>query len=81
MRDALAVLPQASVTFQVLVWEREQPLLVIAPSVPVVAVGVKGPQLSVKVAVPRAALMVAASGLQAVMTPVAGVPVEVITGT
>ena len=80
VRDALAVLLQASTTIHVLVWVRVQPLLVIAPSTPVVAVGVSGPQLSVYVAVPRALLIVAASGLQAVMIPLAGVPVVTMDG-
>ena len=50
------------------------------PSVPGVAVGVNGPQLSVKVAEPRAALMVAWFGLQAAITPLTGFPVVAITG-
>ena len=50
------------------------------PSVPGVAVGVNGPQLSVKVAVPRAASIVAWLGLQAAITPLAGFPPVVITG-
>ena len=57
-----------------------QPLLPTAPSDPAVAVGVNGPQLSVKVAEPRAALIVAASGLHAVITPLAGFPVVAIVG-
>ena len=57
-----------------------QPLLVIVPSVPVVAVGVNGPQLSVKVAVPRAASMIVCVGLQAAITPLTGDPVVAITG-
>src|SRR5439155_6213515 len=69
-----AGLPHASLTFQVRVWERPHPLLLTAPSV---AVGVPTVQLSVAVAVPRAALMSAAEGLQ----PRASVePVAVITG-
>ena len=45
--EAVDVLPQPSVTVHVLVCEREHPLLVTAPSVPVIVVGVVGPQLSV----------------------------------
>ena len=81
VREVLAVLPQPSVIVHVLVWIRVQPLLIKVPSVPVVAVGVNGPQLSVKVAEPNAAPMVARSGLQAAITPFGGVPVVVITGT
>ena len=51
-----------------------QPVVV---TVPVVAVGVTGPQPSVAVAVPRAASIAAADGLQA---RVSVVPVAVITG-
>lgn len=47
----VAVLPQASVTFQVLVWERLHPEVV---TLLVVAVGVTDPQLSVAMAVPNA---------------------------
>ena len=59
---------------------RVQPLLDIDPSVPVKAVGVNGPQLSVNVAVPRAASIVAWFGLHAAITPEAGFPVVAITG-
>ena len=52
-------------------------MLVTTPSV---AIGVTGPQLSVAVAVPKAASIIAEEGLQAVMFPLAGVPVVVITG-
>src|SRR5206468_2811131 len=70
----VAALPQASLTFQVRVCERPHPLLVTALSL---AVGVPTVQLSVAVAVPRAALMSDAEGLQ----PRASVvPVAVITG-
>lgn len=69
-----AAFPQASVTFQVRVCEYLQPVLVTGPSV---YIGAPTRQLSVAVAVPKAALMVAASGLQ----PSANVvPVAVITG-
>ena len=74
-RDALAVLPHASLANQVLVWVRSQPLL---PTVPEVGVGVKVPQMSVAVAVPKAASMTAAVGLQ---PNVVVDPVAVITGT
>ena len=57
-----------------------QPLEVTVPSVPAVGVGVRGPQLSVYVAVPKAKLIVFASGLQAVIIPFAGVPVVAIAG-
>src|SRR5206468_11054300 len=57
----VAALPQASLTFQVRVCERPHPLLVTALSL---AVGVPTVQLSVAVAVPRAALMSDAEGLQ-----------------
>ena len=52
----------------------------MVPFVPVVAVGVIGPQLSVKVAEPNAASIVDWLGLQAAITPLAGVPVVTITG-
>ena len=54
-----------------------QPLLATAPSE---EVGVTLPQLSVAVAVPSAASIRAAEGLQVVIVPLAGVPVAVITG-
>ena len=73
---AVAALPQASVAFQVLVCERLQPFDDTAPSV---KVGVTRPQLSVAVAVPSAAFISAAVGLQP-STPLVGVPVAVITG-
>jgi hypothetical protein len=70
----VAALPHASLTFQVRVCERAQPVLLTVPSE---GVGVTGPQLSVAVAVPRAALMSDAEGLQ---PRVNVVPVAVITG-
>ena len=51
---AIAGLPQASETFQVLVCEREQPF---DDTVPSEGVGVPTPQLSVAVAVPKAELI------------------------
>jgi hypothetical protein len=76
VRDAVDVLPQASVAVNVLVCEREHPLLVTAPSDDV-TVGV--PQASVAVADPNAALMAADVGLHP-SAPLAGVPVAVIVG-
>ena len=70
----IAALPQASLTFQVRVWERVQPVLVTALSV---KVGLPTVQLSAAVAKPRAARMVAESGLQ---PKVEVVPVAVMTG-
>jgi len=52
----------------------------VLTTTPSVATGVTGPQLSVAVAVPRAALIVAEDGLHEVIEPLAGVPVAVITG-
>jgi hypothetical protein len=52
-------------------------LLVTVPSLDD---GVTGPQLSVAVAVPSAASIRADEGVQAVMDPLAGVPVAVIVG-
>jgi hypothetical protein len=71
----VAELPQASVAVQVFVTEYVHPLTnVSAPSTPV---GVTGPQLSVAVALPKAALTVAADGLH----PLIGVDAAtVITG-
>ena len=74
---ATATLPQASVTFHVLVCERLHPCEVTLPSA---KVGVTAPQLSVAVAVPKAAFIVAALGLHP-KAPFVGVPVAVITGT
>jgi hypothetical protein len=71
---AVAGLPQASVTFQVRVCERLQPVLVTTLSD---AVGVTELHVSVAVAVPRAASIAAAVGLQ---PRVRVVPVAVITG-
>jgi hypothetical protein len=47
VREVVEVLPQASVTVHVLVCDREHPLLLTAPSVPVMVDAVVGPQLSV----------------------------------
>jgi hypothetical protein len=71
----VAALPQASLAFQVLVWERPHPLdvTVLSDGVGVI----DPPQLSVTVAVPRAALIWSAVGLQA---RVVVVPVAVMTG-
>jgi hypothetical protein len=61
VRDAVAVLPQASLTLHVLVCEREQPVLPTAPSE---AVGVRPlEQLSVAVAPSSTPLIVAVDGL------------------
>jgi hypothetical protein len=76
VRDAVAVFPQASVALNVLVCEREQPLLSTSP-VDEVTVGL--PQASVAVAEPNAASMAADDGLQPRL-PLAGVPVAVIVG-
>jgi hypothetical protein len=59
--DVVAVLPQASVAVNVLVWERLHPLLETEP-LEKVTVGV--PQPSVAVAEPRAPLIEADDGLQ-----------------
>jgi hypothetical protein len=72
--EAVAVLPQASIAIHVLVCEREQLLLDTLPSLEVVVVL---PQASVAVAVPSAALISPAEGLQpSVVTE----PPVVITG-
>jgi hypothetical protein len=63
--DAVAVLPHASRAVNTLVWEREQPLLVIGPSFEV-TVGV--PQASVADAAPHALLSCSAVGLQPKVT-------------
>src|SRR5206468_3021616 len=77
VRDTgVAGLPHASSTVQVRVWERVQPDSVTLPSD---AFGVTSPQLSVAAAVPSAASICAAVGLQP-SAPSAGVPVAVITG-
>ena len=74
--DAVPILPQASVAVQVLVCEREQPVLPTGPSL---AVGVSTPlQLSEAVALPNAPLIVAVVGLQP--RAVVAVDVGVITG-
>ena len=72
--DAVAVLPQASVAVQVLVWLLAHPLLTTAASVEV-SVGV--PQASVAVAVPSAALISEAVGLH---DKARAAPVAVIVG-
>jgi len=69
-------LPQASVAVNVLVCDREHPLLVTAPSDDV-TVGVL--QASVAVAEPSAALIAADVGLQPRL-PFAGIPVAVMVG-
>ena len=61
--ESLAELPQASVVVHVLVCERRQPLLCRRPST---GVADTVPQLSVALALPRAALMSAADGLHVV---------------
>ena len=68
-------MPQASVTVHVLVTEKEQPEPTSGPSVNVAVKPVE--QLSVTLAVPKAAVIAAAVGLQP--TGVEGV--TVITGT
>src|SRR6185369_4679602 len=77
VRDALEELLHASVAVHVLICVRVQPLLLTAPSV---GVGVTGPQLSVAVAVPRAASICAAVGLQPRVPPLAIEPVVEMTG-
>ena len=72
---SVAALPQASETFHLRVCERPQVLVFTTGSD--VAVGVPTPQLSVAVAVPRAALISASLGLQ---PRVKVVPLAVITG-
>ena len=72
--DVVAVLPQASLAVNVLVCEREQILLVIVPSLEVIVVL---PHASVAVALPSAALISAADGLQ---PNVVVVPLLDITG-
>src|ERR1043165_2942272 len=74
LEAAMAVLPQASVAFHVLICVRMQPLLETRP---VEAVGVSVPQLSVAVAVPSAASICADVGLQPRINVV---PLAVITG-
>ena len=74
VREVLDDSVQLSVAVNVLVWERAHPLLLTAPS-DEVTVGVL--QLSVALAVPRAALISAALGLQ---PRVSVVPVAVIVG-
>jgi hypothetical protein len=72
--DAVAVLPQASMAVNVLVSEAEQEVVVIDPSLND-RVGL--PQASEAVAVPRAAVISEAEGLQ---PRVVTAPVIVITG-
>jgi hypothetical protein len=72
--DTEAVLPQASMAVNVLVCEEEQVVVDTAPSVNDI---VGEPQASVAVAVPRAALISEAAGLQ---PSEVAVPVAVITG-
>jgi hypothetical protein len=72
--EAVAVLPQASLAVNVLVSEAEQEVVVIVPSLND-RVGL--PQASLAVAVPRAAVISEAEGLQ---PRVAVAPVIVITG-
>ena len=74
---AVAILPQASVAFHVLVWVRAQPLLVI---IDVDTVGVTGPQASVALAVPKAKSIAPAVGLHPRLALLAVDPVAVITG-
>lgn len=76
VRDADEVLPQASIAVQVLVCEREHPLLVIFPSVDV-TVGVA--HASVTVADPNAALICAVLGLQDMLVPVTEIAGAVIS--
>ena len=59
--EVVAVLPQASLAVNVLVCDAEQEVVVIVPSVDVIVVVV---QPSVAVAVPRAAEISEADGLQ-----------------
>ena len=59
--ESVAVLPQASVAINVLVWDLLHDVLIILPSLDD-TVGV--PQASVAVAEPSAALIAAAEGLQ-----------------
>ena len=69
------MLPQASVTVQFLVVEKVQPLPVSAASVPVAVKPVE--QLSLTLAVPKAAVISAAVGLQ----PNIPAAVKLITGS
>jgi len=59
--ESVAVLPQASVAINVLVWDLLHDVLTILPSLDD-TVGI--PQASVAVALPNAALIAAAEGLQ-----------------
>ena len=69
------MLPQVSVTVQFLVVENVQPLPVSKVSVPLATKPIE--QLSLTVAVPKAAVISAAVGLQ----PNVPAPVKVITGS
>src|ERR1043166_2616100 len=80
VRVAVAVLLHASVAVHVRVCVRVQPLLVMDPVTPLLGFGVTAPQLSVATAVPRAASICAAVGLQPRLPPLAIDPVVVITG-
>ena len=73
--EAVAVLPQTSIAVHVLVCDREQEVVTIEPSLDV---NVEPPQSSVAVAVPSAALISLATGLQ---PKVDVVPDVVIVGT
>ena len=73
--EVVPMLPQASVTVQFLVVENVQPEPVSAASVPVAVKPVE--QLSVTVAVPKAAVISAGVGLQSTVPTV----VNVITGS
>jgi hypothetical protein len=75
VRDAVDVLPQASIAVHVLVCVRVQPLLPTVPSLPADREGV--PQPSVAEAVPKAPLISPVVGLQ---PRVVVVPPVVITG-
>ena len=77
VREALDVLLHASIAVHDLVCVRMQPLLAMTPSA---TIGVTLPQLSVAVAVPKAASIVAADGLQPRWALLVVEPVEVITG-
>lgn len=76
VRETVAELRQESVAVQVRVWERLQP---VDTGLAVETFNVTGPQLSVAIAVPRAASICAAVGLQPNI-PSDGVPVAVIIG-
>ena len=77
VRDAVEVLPQASIALNVLVCEREQPSLVTLPSLEV-TVGLL--HASVAVAVPKAPLIAPEDGLHPSDAPLATVPPVVNVG-